>query len=236
MKPVLHLRYAWVLAVALAFGGDAVVCRAQAATKAAPAVVLHDGTAVVMKLARTVSSESDQAGEVVEFVLKKDLVADNTVILTAGTSVYGQIVTATLEDRATGSGGVLEFRLESLKLANGQEIPLRNIPELPTTPNADLRPEMLVNLVNSPYGPYSHFNDGKVTTVPKEMPLTLYVAADINISNQPVVARPGSTVQMDSVAAHIVHSNTASTSASLGDIARQQRERGKIGGGLVSTQ
>jgi hypothetical protein len=50
------------------------------------------------------------------------------------------------------------------------------------------------------------------------------------------VARPGSTVQMDSVAAHTVHRNTASTSASLGDIARQQRERGKIGGGLVSTQ
>ncbi len=212
------------------------MCPAQAATKApATAVVLHDGTAVQLKLGRTVSSESDQAGEVVEFVLKKDLVADDTVILPAGTSVYGQIVTAQLEDRNSGAGGVLEFRLESLKLANGQEIPLRNIPQLPTTPTADLRPEMLVNLVNSPYAPYAHFNDGKVTTVPKEMSLTLYVAADINISSQPVVARTG-TVQMDSVAAHIVHSNAAATAASLGDIARQQRERGKIGGGLISTQ
>ena len=119
-----------------------------------------------------------------------------------------------------------------LQLPNGQEIPLRTIRQLPSDPNADIKPDTLVNLVNSPYAPYAHFNDGKVTTVPKEMPLTMYVAADVTITSQPAPPRRGGALQMDSVATHIVHSNTSAMS--LGDIAREERERGKIGGGMVS--
>ncbi len=231
MKPVFKVRFSWLLV--LAVGSCAVMCPAQAATTASPAAVLRDGTPVQLRLSRTVSSESDQPGEIVEFTLRKDLVVGNTIVMPVGTEVYGVVITAQLEDRATGAGGVLEFRLQSLKLANGQEIPLRTIPQLPVDPNADLRPEMLVNLVNSPYAPYAHFNDGKVTTVPKEMPLTLYVAADVNISSQPVLPKLSGSRQMDTVAAHIIHSNTIGA-ASLGEVAREQRERGKIGGGLVS--
>ncbi len=236
MTPVFHMRSSWFLALALAFSAHAVVCRAQAATQpavqATPAVVLHDGTPVQLKLSRTVSSESDQAGEVVEFTLKKDLVAGNTVLLPEGTSVYGLVTAARIDDRATGVGGMLEFRLESLKLQNGQEIPLRTIRQLPSDPNADIKPDMLVNLVNSPYAPFAHFNDGNITTVPKEMLLTLFVAADVSISDQPVPSKAGNSGQMDTISAHILHSNT--TAKSLGEIAREQRERGKLGGGLVS--
>jgi hypothetical protein len=231
MKAASRFRYSCLLALVLTHGGDTAVCRAQAATKALPSPVLHDGTPVYLKLARTVSSESDQAGEPVEFILKKDLVVDGTVLLAQGTSVFGSVTAARLDDRASGVGGMVEFRLAALELANGQQIPLRTIPQLPSGPNVDVKPDALVDLVNSPYGPFAHFNNGNVTTVPKEMLLTLYVAADVSIGSQPVV-RASAGAQMDTISAHILHSNTGGKS--LGELAREQRERGKIGGALVS--
>ena len=129
---------------------------------------------------------------------------------------------------------MLEFRLESIKLANGQEIPLRTIRQLPTEANADLRPETLTNLVNSPYGPFAHFTNLPIVTVPKNSLLTLYVAADVIVgsSSSMMMAAPVANSQPDSLAAHIVHGNSGTKS--LGEIAREQRERGKISGGMVS--
>ncbi len=196
------------------------------------AAMLHDGSPVELSLGRTVSSESDQPGELVEFTLKRDLVAGDRVVLTEGSTVYGKIVASRLDDRNTGTAGMLEFRLESIKLANGQEIPLRTIRQLPTEANADLRPETLTNLVNSPYGPFAHFTNLPIVTVPKNSLLTLYVAADVNVGSSLMLAAPVANSQADSLAAHIVHGSSGTKS--LGEIAREQRERGKISGGMVS--
>lgn len=194
--------------------------------------MLHDGTPVYLSMERTVSSQSDQAGEVVEFLLKQDLVAGNTVVLAAGTEVDGKVIASRINDRS-GAPGMLEFRIESLALANGQQIPLRTIKQLPTDANADITPEKLTNLVNSPYAPFAHFNNGSETTVPKNSPLTLYVAADVTIGNQNAVARPLSNETADTLAAHIIDRNSGAKS--LGDIAREERERGKISGGMISS-
>lgn len=230
-----HVRCGLFLAAILSLAVGTAWTQSPAPSRvSAPADMITDGTPIHMALGRTVSSESDQAGEVVEFLVKQDVVAGSKVLLPAGSSVYGKVISSQLGDRATGKSGELEFRMESLRLANGQEIPLRTIKQLPTSANADIKPEQLTNLVNSPYAPFAHFVNGPSITVPKSSALTLYVAADVNISNLMVIAKPApSDSGADSVASRIV--NVDSGAKSLGDIAREQRERGKISGGMVSS-
>jgi hypothetical protein len=222
-------RCGFVISALLALGCVGGLCQSQP-PNGVP--VLRDGTPVHLAMGRTVSSGSDQPGEVVEFVVKEDLTVGDTIVLPEGSSVYGKVTAARCDDRS-GTGGMVEFQLESLKLSNGQDVPLRNIKQLPTGANAEISPEKLANLVNSPYAPFAHFNMGNETTVPKNSLLTLYVAADVAISNQVVVAKPPAGSQVDSLAAHIIDKNTGAKS--LGDIAREQRERGKISGGMVSS-
>lgn len=220
------------MALVMVLGFATVTCQAQAASKPSAATILRDGTPIPLTLKRTVSSESDEPGELVEFSLKQNLVAESVVLLPEGTSVWGKVIASRLVDRASGRPGMLEFRLESLKLPNGQEIPLRTVRELPSDPNQEINPEMFVNLVNSPYAPFQHFTREPITTVPKEMPLTLYVAADVNISDRPVVAHFSGYDQADTISAHISHTGNGK---SLGEIAREQRERGRIRAGMISS-
>ncbi|HEY3930291.1 MAG TPA: hypothetical protein VGL89_18105 [Candidatus Koribacter sp.] len=210
---------------------------AQAATpdNASSGHLLPDGYPVQLATGRMVSSEADQPGEIVEFLVKKAVMAGDMVVLPANTYVYGKIVASRMDNRQTGQSGMVEFRLESLKLANGQQIPLRNVRQVPNDANADVSPDALTNLVNSPYGPFAHFCNGPTTTVPKNSILTLYVAADVPISAPSAPASPSyGPGQIDSVAAHIT--NTNSGAKSLGEIAREQRQRGKISGGMVNIQ
>jgi hypothetical protein len=223
-------RFSLLLAAIMALGCGMAFCQSNPFGSASAPAVLHDGFPVQLALGRTVSSESDQPGELVEFIVKSDVVAGTTVLLPEGSSVYGKVIASRVDDRS-GKGGMLEFRLESLKLANGQEIPLRTLRALPTDANADPTPDKLTNLVNSPYGPFAHFTNLPIITVPKNSLLTLFVAADVSIGNQ-AMAAPFVSSQSDSLAAHIVHSNSGAKS--LGEIAREQRERGKISGGMVS--
>jgi hypothetical protein len=225
----MQVRCSLLLLAAVSFGSVLSFCQSSASSSTP---VLHDGCPIRFTLARTVSSESDQPGELVEFTVRQELKAGDLVVLPQGSSVYGKVVASRLDDRATGKPGMVEFRLESLKLANGQLIPLRTIPQLPTDATADLSPESLTNLVNSPYGPFGHFNNGFVTTIPKNTPVTLYVAADVAVGAQPAVA-PLQMGPSESLATHILHASTGGKS--LADIAREQREKGKIGGGMVST-
>jgi hypothetical protein len=229
----MHAHFKFVLALSLIAG--TALAQSHAATPPsaiAAANVLTEGTPIQLAVGRMVSSQTDQAGEVVEFVVKKELVVDGQVVLPLGSSVYGKIIASQLEDRSAGKPGSLEFRLDSLKLSNGQLIPLRTIKEIPSDPGADIKPEKLINLVNSPYAPFAHFNNGTTTTVPKDSKLTLFVGADVVIG-APVVAKPLVQEQAeDSVASHVVNGGSAK---SLGEIAREQRERGKIAGGMVTT-
>jgi hypothetical protein len=219
-------RLSLLLATVLALGCEMVIGQSSGS-----APILPDGYPIELATGRTVSSESDNPGELVEFVVKHDVVAGNVVLLPEGASVYGKVVASRLNNRASGQVGMLEFRLESVKLSNGQEIPLRTIRALPAVANADLTPEKLTNLINSPYGPFAHFTNLPIVTVPKNTLVTLYVAADVSVGNQMVVT-PYASSQSDSLAAHIVHSNSGAKS--LGEIAREQREHGKISGGMVS--
>src|SRR5512142_1708969 len=151
-----------LMAALLSMGSVTAICQSTVgATSSTP--LLHDGCPVRLTLARTVSSESDQAGELVEFTVRQELKAGDLVVLPQGSYVYGKVVSSRLDDRESGKAGMIEFRLDSLKLANGQLIPLRTIEHLPTDANADVSPESVTNLVNSPYAPFAHFKNGAVT-------------------------------------------------------------------------
>ena len=115
--------FARLMALCLALAGTPAI--AQPPTARASAPVLHDGDPIRLTLARTVSSESDQPGELVEFIVKQDVKAGDTVVLAHDSYIYGVVTASRIDDRYNGQPGMLEFRLDSLKLANGQIVPLR---------------------------------------------------------------------------------------------------------------
>ncbi len=200
------------------------------------APVISDGTPVRLRLIRMVSSESDQPGEQVEFELLDNVIAGNAVALPAGSSVWGRVTASAPATTTSNRRGVLEIRLEGLRLANGQIVPLRNLKQLPTDASSNINPESLMDLVNSPSGPLSRFTRLPEVTIPKNTMITLYVAADVPVGAPPPKAHGLAAPLPDSasgtVADRIV--GKGSNTVSLGDVARQQRDRGVIGTGLAN--
>ncbi len=213
--------------------------QAKAATQGqAPvyAPVIPDGSPVRLRLFRMVSSESDQPGEQVEFELLDNIMAGDVIALPSGSSVWGRVTAAAPATTTSNRRGMLEIRLEGLRLGNGQIVPLRNMKQLPTDANSNVNPESLMDLVNSPSGPLSRFTRLPEITIPKNTVVTLYVAADVPVGVPPRKAHGLAAPLPESASGTVADRITGhgANTVSLGDIARQQRERGVIGSGLAN--
>ena len=96
----------------------------QDAPASEPNLVLRDGTAVPLKFARTISSSQVMAGETVQLVAVGDFRLGNFVVISAGSPARATVVLAEPK-RKTGRGGSLELRIDTIRLATGENAPLR---------------------------------------------------------------------------------------------------------------
>lgn len=206
-----------------------------AAGQAVSSGTIPDGTPIRMRVIRMVSSESDQSGEQVEFEVLENVTVGGVTIAAVGSSVWGKVSEARPADHGTNRPGTLEIHVDGVKLPSGQMVPLRNLKQLPMEADAEVTPEQLTNLVNSPYGPFARFTRSPEVTIPKNTPITLYVAADVPMNSAPVAAPLAQTnpdAASGTVADRVV--GGGGSTRSLGDIAREQRRRGAIGNGMTS--
>jgi hypothetical protein len=88
--------------------------------------VLEGGTPVKLRLINQLSSANAKAGQLIEFEVADDLALDGVTILHRNTQVNGVVVEAE-KKRRLGRPGVLNFTITSLKLADGENIPLRSL-------------------------------------------------------------------------------------------------------------
>jgi hypothetical protein len=87
-------------------------------------IALPDGTPVTVRLNQTVSSAHAHPGDRLQFVVSQDVKADGFTAIPAGSTATGTIV-AVKHKRLLGMGGSVVFKLDSVKLANGQVAPLQ---------------------------------------------------------------------------------------------------------------
>jgi hypothetical protein len=91
---------------------------------AAPAFTLAKNTPVRVKLVKTLSSTTAHVGDPVELEVLEDVLVQGVIVLPKGAKESGVIAEAESKKRF-GHGGKLAFSVTSLRLANGEQAPLR---------------------------------------------------------------------------------------------------------------
>lgn len=89
-----------------------------------PPFTLLKDTPVRIKLTRTISSRTARPGDPVEFEVLEDVLVEGVPVLTKGAEVDG-VVDQAEQKKRFGHNGALAVSITSLRLADGQEAPLR---------------------------------------------------------------------------------------------------------------
>ncbi len=92
--------------------------------RVAPTFTLAKNTAVRVKLVKSISSATARVGDAVELEVLDDVLVQGVIVLPKGTKENGVIAEAEPKKRF-GHGGKLAFSVTSLRLANGEQAPLR---------------------------------------------------------------------------------------------------------------
>ncbi len=87
------------------------------------AVKLPAGTSIPLETTRMISSETLEAGQMVDLRVVADIKVDGKVVVAAGSMAKGQVVRSE-KSRALGRQGRIEIQIKSVKSVDGQDIPL----------------------------------------------------------------------------------------------------------------
>jgi hypothetical protein len=87
-------------------------------------LIIPDGTPVKLRLAESVSSAQASVGDLLQFIVVRDVSVGGFTIIHAGTKARGSI-TKVKGRRFLGIGGKVSLKLESVELSNGDRIELR---------------------------------------------------------------------------------------------------------------
>ena len=98
--------------------------RAQETTATPAGLVIPDGTPIKLRIAESVSSTHARVGDMLDFVVVRDVNLGGFTVIPAGTVARGS-VTGVKGRRPLGMGGQVSLKLDSLDLANGDRVRLR---------------------------------------------------------------------------------------------------------------
>ncbi len=106
--------------------------QASAAVAAIPTFTLKKNTPVGLKMVKTISSATAHTGDAVELEVLEDVVVEGVPVLSKGAKVTGAIAEAEPKKRF-GHSGRLAFSITSLRLDDGEVVPLRVYEEATAT-------------------------------------------------------------------------------------------------------
>ncbi len=87
-------------------------------------LTIPDGTPIKLRLGENVSSAHARPGDRLDFVVVRDVRVDGFTVISAGTVAHGS-VTEVKGKRFLGIGGNVALKVESVELANGDQVGLR---------------------------------------------------------------------------------------------------------------
>ena len=91
-------------------------------------VVIPDGTRIRVRLEQNLSSDSIEAGQVVDFAVTQEVRIGDSVVIASGAPAQGSVISAEAR-RRMGRGGKLAFTVERVQMVDGNWLNVRYTPE-----------------------------------------------------------------------------------------------------------
>lgn len=141
---------------------------------------LEDGTPVKLRLTRNLSSGTDKKGDTVDFEVVEDVSVSGTVVIPRG-GVAWATITEAQPKRRMGRGGKLDVNIDSVRLNDGEKIPLRAVKDNSGGGHVGAMTGAMVatGIVFFPAAPLFLFMHGKDINIPKGTEITGYVMGNI---------------------------------------------------------
>jgi hypothetical protein len=150
------------------------------ATPALTGFGLEDGTPVKLRLTRNLSSGTDKKGDTVDFEVMEDVSVNGLVVIPRG-SIAWATITEAQPKRRMARGGKLDVNIDSVRLKDGEKVPLRAVKENKGGGHVGAMTGAMVatGIVFFPAAPLFLFMHGKDINIPKGTEITAYVASNI---------------------------------------------------------
>jgi len=156
---------------------------AQPGKPATPALMgfgVEDGTPVKLRLTRNLSSGTEKKGDTVDFEVMEDVSVNGLVVIPRGGIAWATITEAQPKKRM-GRGGKLDVNIDSVRLKDGEKVPLRAVKENKGGGHVGAMTGAMVatGIVFFPAAPLFLFMHGKDINIPKGTEITAYVASNV---------------------------------------------------------
>jgi len=190
-----------------------------APTMVAPALNgfgLEDGTPVKLRLTRNLSSGTDKKGDTVDFEVVEDVSTNGVVVIPRGGIAWATITQAEPKKRM-GRGGKLDVNIDSVRLKDGEKVPLRAMKENKGGGHVGAMTGAMVatGIVFFPAAPLFLFMHGKDINIPKGTEITAYVASNIPLDRGKFLDVPQQSATTASGAAQPGNVTTAEVEAMI---------------------
>src|ERR1700692_967758 len=130
--------------------------------------VLKDGTAVTLRLGRSLSSADAHAGDRVDFEVAEEVSVNRIVVILRDSPASGTVITAH-KKRRMGRAGKLDVSIDSVQLADGEKATLRAVKESQGGSHTGIMAGGMVatSLIVWPVAPVFLLMHGKDVTLPE---------------------------------------------------------------------
>jgi len=143
---------------------------------------LEDGTPVKLRTSRTISSADAHTGDTLDFEVLEDVMAQNTLVIPKGGIAWGTVTDAQPK-RRMARGGKLDVNIDSVRLVDGEKIPLRAVKDVKGGGHTGAMTGAIVGtaIVFFPAAPLFLFMHGKDISIPKGTEITAYINGDTRL-------------------------------------------------------
>jgi len=144
--------------------------------------VLEDGTAVTLRLGRSLSSADAHAGDRVDFEVAEEISVNRIVVIPKDSPASGTVITAQ-KKRRMGRAGKLDVTIDSVQLVDGEKATLRAVKESQGGSHTGIMAGGMVatSLIVWPAAPVFLLMHGKDVTIPKGTEVTAYISSDVKL-------------------------------------------------------
>jgi len=144
--------------------------------------VLEDGTAVTLRLGRSLSSADAQAGDRVDFEVAEEVSVNRIVVIPKDSPASGTVIEAH-KKRRMGRAGKLDVTIDSVQLVDGEKATLRAVKESQGGSHTGIMAGGMVatSLIVWPAAPVFLLMHGKDVTIPKGTEVTAYISGDVKL-------------------------------------------------------
>lgn len=172
------------------------------AAKAAAGFRLEDGTPLKLRLQRTISSADAHVDDRVDFDVLEEIKVSDVLVIPKGSVAWGTVTEAQAK-RRMARGGKLNVNIDSVRLADGEKVPLRAVKEVKGGGHTGAMTGAMVatGIVFFPAAPLFLFMHGKDITIPKGTEITAYINGDTNLERAKFMPKPAAETPAQPAAA-----------------------------------